>query len=178
MAWTPRRTYLGGRRGGLADIRVYRVADALEIDEGEGLRIRRRRVLFDEILLVTYHRQFGWPFVVIWSVLLALGSTAAVIVGATEGRLAGAIVCSVLALPFLVLLSLWLTLRLDVVTVYGKRGRAQMRFWWRKRRAREVYETIGRLAREHQQRAGPTTTHEGDRAATAQAVPVGPDSDG
>ena len=65
MAIPARRTFLGGRRGALSDVRVYRVADALEVDEGEGFFVRRRRILFDEIQLVTYHRPFGWLFVVI-----------------------------------------------------------------------------------------------------------------
>jgi len=52
----PRRTLVAVDRGLLSNTRVYRTADALEIDRVEGYDVTRRSVLFDEVLLVTITR--------------------------------------------------------------------------------------------------------------------------
>ena len=55
-------------------------------------------------------------------------------------------------LPFVILIALRFVLRVDVVTVYGVRTKAEMQFWFRKARARQAYQQVCRLARERQQR--------------------------
>ena len=107
---------------------------------------------------MTYHREVGWAFVVVMVVLLGIfGLPALLMLVATAGDRAAAVAVAVYfaiaLLPFVVALVLRLALRLDVVTVYGRRTKAQMHFWFRKARARQAYQQISRLAGERQQRA-------------------------
>ncbi len=54
-----RRTLLGRGSTLSSRLRVFRTPDAVEVDEIEGYDVTRRRVRFDEVLLVTYHRIVG-----------------------------------------------------------------------------------------------------------------------
>jgi hypothetical protein len=147
----PRRTFVA-RRIGLSSVeRIYRTRDAIEVDELEGYDVTRRRVLFDEVLLVTLHKEVGWAFVLLLLVLLTFSSFFTLIAGAIDtGTGVGMTVLFVL--PLVVLLVLRLVLRLDVVTVHSRRTRARIPFWFQKDRAREVFRLVARLAREHQDR--------------------------
>jgi hypothetical protein len=66
-----------------------------------------------------------------------------------------AITFALLALPFLIALIVRLVLKLDFVTVFGRRSKAVMRFAIKKRRAREVYGHICARAREVQRSMEP-----------------------
>ena len=74
MERPPRRTLIGKRNGVSTRQRIYRTADALEIEEVEGYDVTRRRVFFDDIVLVTYHQFLGWPFLVALGVLLTFSA--------------------------------------------------------------------------------------------------------
>lgn len=154
MAATPRRSLLGIRSGIASRVRVYRTADALEVEELEGYDVTRKRVFFDEVLLVTYHRCVGAGWVAAVSLLLGFAALLSAAVLAAN-RSAGLVLLVCLPLPLLALLVLRLTLRVEAVTVYGRRSRAQLHFWFRKRRAREVFQLVCRLARERQAGAAP-----------------------
>ena len=45
--------------------RVYETAEAVEVDESNGVTGTRHRVFYDEVLLVTYHSSIGWPVAVL-----------------------------------------------------------------------------------------------------------------
>jgi len=147
----PRRTFLA-RRTGLGSIeRVYRTRDAIEVDELEGYDVTRRRVLFDEVFLVTHHQEVGWAFVfAMLGVLTVTGFMTAVV--AVVDFKNGVAMGLLTVLPLVALVALRLILRLDIVTVHGPRSKARIPFWFRKDRAREVYRLVARLAREHQER--------------------------
>jgi hypothetical protein len=152
MAAPPsRRVLLGGLSGLTSFSRVYRTADAIEVDEIEGTDVARRRVLLEEVLLVTHHREYGTAFVVTTVALLAVFGALGALVAVSD-RTAGLVVFGFGGLPALVALASRLALRLDVVTVYGPRTRASLRFSLRKARGREVYLLVCRLARERQER--------------------------
>jgi hypothetical protein len=148
----PRRTLVGTMSGLSARQRVYRTPDALEVDETEGYEVTRRRVFFDDVLLVTYHQFVGWTFVLAMSLLTAASAFVAGIVALSGEIRAAVAVFLVSGLPFALLGLLRLLLRVDGVTVYGKRTRAQVHFWFRKRRARQVFDMVCRLAGERQVR--------------------------
>jgi hypothetical protein len=149
-----RRSLIGKRNGVSSRQRIYQSADAIEVDELEGYDVTRRRVFFDDIVLVTYHRFLGWPFLVLMGLLLAVSALFTLV--AFEGGWVSALVVFLLsALPCLIAIILRVVLRVDAVTVYGKRTRAQIPFWFRKQQARQLYQQIGRLAREHQDRPAP-----------------------
>jgi hypothetical protein len=143
-------TLLGGRRGLLSVVRVYQTPEALEVDEAEGYDVARRSVLLDEVLLVTYHRCYGWPLLVGMVVLVTIAGLLGALLAIGSPR-TGLLTLAIGGLPWLVLAALRLALRLDVVTVYGVRSKATMEYWFRKRRAREVFGLVCRLARERQQ---------------------------
>ena len=129
--------------------RVFRAADAIEVEEIEGYDVVRKRVLLDEVLLVTYHRTTGWPFVVaILGLSLLFGVIGSLV--AASSRTAGLAIGAAFVLPLVTLLALRLVLGVDVVTVFGKRTKAEIHFWFRKRRAREVFTLVCRLVRERQ----------------------------
>jgi hypothetical protein len=151
MPTFPRRTFVA-RRVGLSSVeRVYRTRDAIEVDELEGYDVTRRRVLFDEVLLVTRHKEIGWAFVVAMLAFITFMGFMSLAIGIVDAG-TGLGTALVFVLPFVVLLALRLVLQVDIVTVHSRRTRARIPFWFQKDRAREVFQLIVRLAREHQDR--------------------------
>ena len=151
MAEFPRRTFVA-RRVGLSSVeRVYRTRDAIEVDELEGYDVTRRRVLFDEVLLVTRHKEIGWAFVVAMLAFITFMGFMSLAIGIVDAG-TGLGTALFFVLPFVVLLALRLVLQVDIVTVHSRRTRARIPFWFQKDRAREVFQLIVRLAREHQDR--------------------------
>jgi hypothetical protein len=147
----PRRTLLA-RRSGLSSVeRVYRTRDAIEVEELEGYDVTRRRVLFDEVMLVTRHKEVGWGFVLAMMALLTFTGFMTLVVGVVDPK-SGVLTGLFFVLPFVVLVALRLILRVDIITVQGPRSRARIPFWFQKERANEVFRLVARLAREHQQR--------------------------
>ena len=148
----PRRILLGRGSSLSSRHRVFHTPDAIEIEEAEGYDVTRRRVWLDEVLLITYHQAVGWAFVAVMLAFMGIIGIFGMIPllvnpsAQSAGYLAG------LLLPFAILLALRLLLRVDVITVYGRRTKADMQFWFRKTQARQVYQQVCRLARERQQR--------------------------
>jgi hypothetical protein len=161
VATFPRRTFLA-RQAGLGSVeRIYRTRDAIEVDELEGYDVTRRRVLFDEVLLVTRHQEVGWGFVVGMLVLLTILGFITMVIAIADFK-SGVLAALLLVLPILAALVLRLALRVDVITVHGPRSKARIPFWFQKQRGGEVFRLICRLAREHQER----------RARAQRTVPV------
>jgi hypothetical protein len=146
------RRLIGTRSGLASRVRVYLTPEALEIEDLEGYDVTRKRVFFDDVLLVTYHRFVGIGWMVSMGVLLGFAGLLCLALFAAADRTAGLVAFLCLPLPLLVLLVLRLALRVDAVTVYGRRTRAQVHFWFRKRKARAVFQQVCRLARERQAR--------------------------
>ena len=146
MSERPPRAYIGSVRSWGDRSRIYRTPEALEIDLIDHYEVRRRRVFFDEVQLVTLHetRVAGpYPWILgflslIW-ILSALPSPAPL----RYGFLAAAGVFLVSALV-MIASPVW------VVTAFGKRTRAQIRFRWREAKARSVYADICRATGEAQ----------------------------
>jgi hypothetical protein len=152
MATTaPRRTLLGRTSGLTSFSRVYRTADAVEVDEIEGTDVTRRRVLLEEVLVVTHHREYGTAFVVTLLALLTVSGAMSAFAAAVEPTV-GLVLFAFSGLPALLALGFRLALGLDVVTVFGRRTRATLHFPFRKARAREVFRLLCRHARERQER--------------------------
>jgi len=127
-----------GTESSLADrCRVYRTADALEVDLVDHYDIRRRRVFFDEVELVTLHSRrglrggvavFGLMALstgVAWQIVRSDPLSGAILLGLTLGLAALAVAAA--------FCPVW------IVTVFGKRTRARMRFNLRPGKARSVY---------------------------------------
>lgn len=147
------REYLGQVRdiGGVT--RVYKAAGAYEMDELEGTSGIRRRIFFEDIFLVTYHREAGTTWV------LVVGSICAVLLLIILGMLAdglsnrassGLIVSGVVAFlsaPLFIVFLNRVIRKKDIITIFGRHGRARMEFEWRKAKARNIFQEACRLAR-------------------------------
>ena len=144
----PRR-YLGRAQSLAERVRTYWTDEALEVDRVDNYEIRRRRVFFDEILLVTLHNTRG-VLAAVLPLFLALLFTVTALAMAAGDEAAASRFFWVLAAFFVAfavgaaLAPVW------VVTVYGKRTRARMHFRMRQTKAREVYAEICRAASDAQ----------------------------
>lgn len=134
---TPRK-YLGRDQNLGAAIRVYLLQDAIEIDELTFVEIERTRVYFDDILAITYHRSVSVLFLVLMGVVGGIPLMSGLYL-LTQNQTAGAVAFLVMAAPWLAFFLVHLLLRTDVITVFGRRTMARMRFQFRKGRARAVY---------------------------------------
>ena len=168
------RVLLGGLRDSGGAASVYKTANAFEIDELEGASGVRRRVFFEDVFLVTYHREVGTAFaLILGGVCLVLGlATLGLFVeglrNKTAGGLLGAAIVGLLTAPLLLVFLNRVIRKKDVITIFGRHGRARMEFEWRKTRARNAFLDICKAVRSSRppaQRARPQ----------APPTPRGPD---
>jgi hypothetical protein len=130
---------------------VYQTEDALEVDEIDHFEIVRKRVYFDDILLMTMHSHVGVAFVVTMAVFFALLAAIAVAFqSAHEPEWAGWF--AGFSAPFLLALFARVLLKQEVITIYGRRSKAGLRFTFRKTYAHAKFEEIRQLAFAAQQR--------------------------
>jgi len=130
---------------------VYQTGEALEVDEVDHFSIVRRRVFFDDVLLVTRHRAVGTAFVG----SMAIFAFVFVFIGwmcklAKEPE--AGIVCASLSVPFLLALVTRLVLKVEILTVYGRRSKAAMKVSFRKGYSRRKFEEICALVAQAQER--------------------------
>ena len=138
MSPTPRR-YLGSAHSLAERVRVYWTDKGLEVDSSEGYEIRRTRVLFDEVLLVTLHSKLGGALPWLPLVLAALVGFVAILVN--EEPLPSRILTWV-ALGFLAIGAVVFFIPQWVITVFGRRTRASLHFRLRERKARDLFARI------------------------------------
>jgi len=155
------RERLGGRSGVSYREYVYRTRDCFEIDEVEGYDVTRKRVFYDDVVLVTRHAFIPWAQVVLAGVFAGLLGLMA-LAFRSEARIAGFVLFVATVLLLLVVVLLF-AVGGAVVTIQGKRTQARMVFVLRPGRAADVYrracrlvrERQGRVARQAARRAGP-----------------------
>ena len=142
----PRR-YLGRAQTLSERVRIYWTDEALEVDRADNYEIRRRRVFFDEILLVTLHNTRGFLISIVPLCLALLCAVFALATRDEPDASSGFWIIAAVFVAFAVgaaLTPVW------AVTVYGKRTRARMHFRLRQAKAREVYAEICRAAADAQ----------------------------
>ena len=123
---------------------TYLTPDGLDVESTQNYEVVRRRVLFDDVHLVTLHRERGVAFLVVTGLFGAffLG-IAILIISISTSAWPGAL--PFFAVGFATFLAFLIRLGLgrDVITVLGRRSKAVLRFGsFRKARAREVYGQI------------------------------------
>ena len=140
---TPNRVLIGKWATIVTREKVYQTPEGLEIEINEHYEISQRRVFFEDVQLVTYHREYGRLYLWLTGVFSA-GFLALVLYLSTLGQaaLVVGIVFGLFGLPFLIAFLLRALFGVDVVSVFGRRSKAAIRFRIRKRRAREVYGQI------------------------------------
>ncbi len=127
--------------------RIYRVADGLEVDEIDHFEVRRSRVLYEDVILVTYHRYRGAWFLGLTGALAIFFAAVSIAVGLNEQSV-GWIMAAITVLPVLLAFALRLALGVDEINVYSRRSQASLRFMFRKSHARALLrEIIGSVRR-------------------------------
>ena len=129
---------------------VYESADAIEVDATDQYELAHKRVLFEDVVLVTYHREMGWTYIALHGVIVVIFLAIAATTAAAQGGLVASAIISTFAAPSIVLILLRAIFQVDVISIYGRRSRAQVRFLFQKKRARELYGRICARARQVQ----------------------------
>jgi hypothetical protein len=164
------RTPLGRNFGiGTREL-VYESDDAIEVESSDHYELSRKRVLFEDIALITYHREFGWAFLSANIFVAVIFLAIAEVTYAGGGGWIAAAIISAFAVPSIIAIFLRLTYRVDVISIFGKRSRATVRFSFKKQKAREIY---GRLC--HRTRQVQKNIEESNRLiAEAEKPPIEP----
>jgi len=117
---------------------VYRTPVGIEVDELDHFEVVRKRVFYDDVLLVTYHREQSGFGIFLLVVMLLFGIVAA----ASSSVPPLAMTFAAIAALALIGGVIRLALKVDVVTIFGRRSKAVVRYPFRKAFARRMYEEI------------------------------------
>ena len=135
-----KRERLGTTAGAFTRTAIYRTNDAIEVDDLEWVEIRRRRVFFADVLLVTFHKEIGVIFPVVLGILAGFWGLIALAIATSSVEIS--LIFFGAAALFAIPVILRLILKLDVITVYGRRSKARIQYAYRKQYARRIYEEI------------------------------------
>jgi hypothetical protein len=164
-----RRVFVARDAAWMERVRVYRTDEALEVAHISYFDVSLTRVFFDEVRLVTLHRSYGgrplWLLIVV-TALFGLSTLAANSVPELYYTFFGVTLALAALTLITALLPRWM------VTVFGKRARARMRFPYRAAKARRVYDDLCRQVAEVQGRAAAAAAS----AAAAEPWPLAPAS--
>jgi hypothetical protein len=141
------RRYLGSAHTLSERVRVYWAEKALEVDRLESYEIRRSRVFFDEVLLVTLSSKRGGVLPWVTFGFAALAWFISVLV---QSEPAASQALTWVALGLLAIGAVLFLTPLWVVTVFGRRTRARMQFRLGERKARDLFAQICQAADEAQ----------------------------
>ncbi|HEX6099774.1 MAG TPA: hypothetical protein VF432_25905 [Thermoanaerobaculia bacterium] len=159
---TPARTLLRRSRTPMGSDAAFLTPDGIDVDSTQNYEVVRRKVFFDDVHLVTLHRERGIAYLVVTGIAAAFFIGIAILIVAidTDGW-PWALPFLVAGLAFLVGFLIRMALGRDVITVSGRRSKAVLRFGsLRKDRAREVYGQICAAVRRGQSAMAPPPSAE------------------
>lgn len=160
----PNRTLIGKYASLAAREAIYETPDGFDVEARAGYDVIERRVLYDDVLLVTYHRRYGTAYLLTTGLISLFFVTIAVITLATyPGEPAAAIVIALFGIPSILSFLLRALFGVDTITIFGRRSKASVGFRLQKRRARAAYERVCMLVRNAQERVASLPVPE-DRA--------------
>ncbi|HEX7153641.1 MAG TPA: hypothetical protein VF618_19285 [Thermoanaerobaculia bacterium] len=127
---------------------VFATQDGLETVARNVYDVGHERVLWDDVMMVTRHREHGWSAIIVGFLIAAffIGIAVAIMLGSTDAWIV-ALIFFGMGFPFLFVALSRLFLGVDVVTVYGRRSSTSIRWIYRKARAVETYTLIIARAR-------------------------------
>jgi len=150
----PKRTLLGSESGISTRQRAFETDEGIIIESTDQYEVSRKSVLFEDVVLVTYHRQIGWAYVLVLTaiavLILAVAGVFLFTAPATGAPVKVSAIIAAFAIPFLILIAVRLVMKVDVISIFGRRSRAQIHFSFRKRRARDIYGRICHRTRQAQ----------------------------
>lgn len=137
------RVLLGGNATFASRERVWQTSEGFEIDSNIHYEIARRRVLFEDVLMVTLHHTATPAYLAVTAIFgiffMALGGA---IIALVTDAWPASIPLFMIGLPALIAFFIRLVYGLDIITIFGRRSKATIRFGMRKSRVREVYGQI------------------------------------
>jgi hypothetical protein len=138
------RTLLRRSRTIVGSDATFLTPNGLEVDSTQNYEVVRRKVFFDDVYLVTLHRERGIAFLVVNGLFGAFFLGLAILLVAIDtDTWPVALPFLIVGLVFLVAFLIRLSMGRAVITVFGRRSKAVLRFGsFRKERAREVYGQI------------------------------------
>lgn len=151
------RRRIGNDHGFGSRSRMFVTDDAFEVDEVSGFWRVRRRIFFDDVLMVTLH---GERAVVDWlggigsailSLLLGLAAVTMALGGGMPGAI-GAAVSGAVALTFATIAASLLVRGRRVVTIFGRRTMGRVSFPYRHARAGSAFDRVVERVRAAQAR--------------------------
>jgi hypothetical protein len=151
------RTLLSRSRTIVGSDATFLTADGLDVDSTQNYEIVRRKVFFDDIHFVTLHHERGIAFLVVNGLFAAFFiGIAILIVAVNTSGWPWSLPFLGIGLVFLFAFLIRLTMGRDVITVFGRRSKAILRFGsFRRERAREAYGQICAAVRRAQNAAAP-----------------------
>lgn len=137
---------------------VYETPEGFEIHRTDHYKVDELRVFYDDVMLVTIHREMGLPFVIFTGLISFFFVAFAIFFLLVDDETwPAAVMMFIMGAPFIVLFLLRVIVRMDVITIFGRRSKARMRFLFRKQRARMVYGQVCAAVRQAQRRREPET---------------------
>jgi hypothetical protein len=135
------RTLMNHSRTAVGVDTVFLTPDGVDVASSSLFQITRRRVLFDDVSFVTIHHERGVAFLVATGAFGTFFTALAIfIVAVSFDTWPMAVPFLLIGFPLFVAFLLRLAMGRSVVTVFGRRSRATLRFGiFRSARAREVY---------------------------------------
>lgn len=135
---------------------VYQTPEGFEIYRTDHFKVEELRVFYDDVMFVTIHREMGVPFVIFTGLasLFFVALTVFFLV-VDPNTWPVSVMFGIIGAPFTIAFLVRVTLKLDVITIFGRRSTARMRFRFRKQRAREVYGRVCAAVRQAQRRREP-----------------------
>ena len=165
---SPARTLLGRSTGAASRTVVYQTPDGFEIETREQYEVIQRRVLYDDVLFVTYHREMGAVYLILTGLVSLLFIVISISVLSIDiDYWPAALIVGGLGLPAVLAFLARLMFRVDVITIFGRRSKAAMRFGLRKKQARETYGQICAAVRAAQRVREPATPDRNDASFPA-----------
>ena len=144
------RRFLGRYNDVVTRHAVYATDIAIEIDERDNFAIVRKRVFFEDVQLVTMHDRVG-----IAAVFFSLGFAGFLgLVGLIAGGVAGGVTI-LFSLPFLAYGIIRIRIKESIITIFGRRSRARIRFTLRRARAQRLYDELCAQVRRVQSEMNP-----------------------
>jgi len=152
---------------------VYRTPLGIEVDELDHFEVLRKRVFYDDVILVTYHRQQSWGFIAAMGLVILLFGALA---GIARSVAPLAMTLAAVAAAALVFIVMRLLMQVDVVTIFGRRPKAAVRFPYRKVLARRTYNEIcANVAAAQRRLAREIAANEPPEAGAAEELPPMPE---
>lgn len=141
---TPHRTLLRRSRTILGSDASFLTPDGVDVDSTQNYEVVRRKVFFDDVYLVTLHRERGIGFLVVNGLFAAFFLGIAILILAVNSKSwPWATPFLAIGLLFLIAFAIRLAVGRNIVTVFGRRSKAVMRFRpFQTQASRDVYGQI------------------------------------